>query len=1057
VPIPKLVVTAALMVAQVAIGAMRKFEGPRLDNTGVSLADFGTAIVRFWGRKRQDGPPIIWAENLREKKVTNKTKGGKYTEYRYYGTWANLITDRPIDAVSKIWMDKHLVYDATTYGPMTIILGILGGLNGPVKLQRGKNMRLYLGTEDQMPDPRMEAWCEDRYGANSCPAYRGSSYVVFEELPLEKFGNRIPQMAIEAVSEKTPAYLYEQFSSSPMSSGADFAIGGEWMVYSAGSSPLQWWHLPTRENMGLSGQGQTTMFNVAVANDGTAYFNGAEFVGVDVHFFLYITPPLGVTTKVPFTENPDASRGTTRVFDIGTDRHIFHGSPLNGYVNYVSFVAADESHRDFCLRSDDTVWAVTQPDGASDQFSIRELVDENGMTGSSYPLTAPDARADISTAKICHVAEYGHFFVVMDGNWITVDDTTHTVTDSGAAAWDANTELPWNDPYRTTFWDGLTEYSLEDGSEVRSFSSSSWVSGSVVGPGIYDPVNHANISRTSVGNLLTFRYFDRIGSAGVLLQHIVEDVAEWCGVTVDAVDLDQTVAGYSVVQGTGKDMLAPLLDIHDSDARPHDFTAQFIKRGNSSVATIETADFVREGDETRYTVSITQDTDLPAYVSFTYLDSGRDQQTNSVDSKRAPGAVDSQRAQTLDGSTYVSTPAEAKPLVDRYFRRVWNERESIACGFTMQQAKLEPADVVTLDLDGIERTARITKTTFSAGRIQAELVRDFPGLNLLGGAVGAEMEGRDNDVIPQFPPTKGFVLDTNLAEDADNSLNPLLYYGAGPYGDNFAGAVIYQADEEDFVPWNSIDSSTPSAWGYATDELADHNPWLWDRGNSVNVKTFGGTLSTVTEAQINANPMLNRAYIAGEQLNFTTATLESDGTYTLSGFKRGRRGTERFTGTHAIGDEFVLMANMAVEELGLSDVGTEDIYKAVTVGRDPISATAIPVDFDGNSLKPYAPVIWHVTKDEGTGDITIEIRTRTRIGGAWNGSAISTGEASEEYEFDVLDGDDVVRTLESADKTFEYTAANQTTDFGSEIEAADLEGFAYQLSATVGRGFAEAA
>lgn len=57
----------------------------------------------------------------------------------------------------------------------------------------------------------------------------------------------------------------------------------------------------------------------------------------------------------------------------------------------------------------------------------------------------------------------------------------------------------------------------------------------------------------------------------------------------------------------------------------------------------------------------------------------------------------------------------------------------------------------------------------------------------------------------------------------------------------------------------------------------------------------------------------------------------------------------------------------------------------------------------------------------------------------------------------MLDGSDVVRTLESTDKTFIYTAADQTTDFGSEIEADELEGFAYQMSATVGRGFARAA
>jgi hypothetical protein len=58
-------------------------------------------------------------------------------------------------------------------------------------------MRIYLGTETQDADPRMESWCEDRYGADSCPAYKGTAYIVFEDLPLEKFGNRIPQISVE--------------------------------------------------------------------------------------------------------------------------------------------------------------------------------------------------------------------------------------------------------------------------------------------------------------------------------------------------------------------------------------------------------------------------------------------------------------------------------------------------------------------------------------------------------------------------------------------------------------------------------------------------------------------------------------------------------------------------------------------------------------------------------------------------------------------------------------------------------------------------------------------
>ena len=57
----------------------------------------------------------------------------------------------------------------------------------------GVTMRVHLGGEDQEPDPFIAA----KMGAANTPAYRGTAYVVFEELPLERFGNRLPQLSFE--------------------------------------------------------------------------------------------------------------------------------------------------------------------------------------------------------------------------------------------------------------------------------------------------------------------------------------------------------------------------------------------------------------------------------------------------------------------------------------------------------------------------------------------------------------------------------------------------------------------------------------------------------------------------------------------------------------------------------------------------------------------------------------------------------------------------------------------------------------------------------------------
>jgi hypothetical protein len=66
---------------------------------------------------------------------------------------------------------------------------------------------------------------------------------------------------------------------------------------------------------------------------------------------------------------------------------------------------------------------------------------------------------------------------------------------------------------------------------------------------------------------------------------------------------------------------------------------------------------------------------------------------------------------------------------------------------------------------------------------------------------------------------------------------------------------------------------------------------------------------------------------------------------------------------------------------------------------------------------------------------------------------VPLNEASEAYEVDILDGTgQVVRPLSSTSPSVIYSAADQTTDFGSLQGAIAIA--VHQLSASVGRGFA---
>lgn len=1036
-------IKVVLMAAQMALTATQRIKGPRLSDLSTTLASYGSPIPRFWG-KRVLTPQIIHAEKLREVKHTSKTKGGKYDEYKYYATFAVLICDHQIDAVSKIWMDKHLVYQATGAGPTSPV----GLFSVGETLTNGQNMRVYLGTETQNPDPRIESWCDAKYGANTAPAYRGCSYIMFEEFPVEKFGNRIPQIDVEVVSAKSTTKPYESRTTTISTSFAYFAINGTWLLfYGQGGSPLEWWDLPTRTRLGTVAGGGGYPFlnsNVALRSNGSAFWYGIGLSGSGTAFFKYECGVLGATAQTVVSGSPGfTGAGPARAINDET----FCAIPGTGYVRNLGFVSDTQSGRDFFLGPDGDIWALFEPLGSSNQFTLQNLTHSATTT-----FTGLTTRTGFGSPNGCYVPLNNEFFISADGNFYRINATTMTITASGTAAWGEAAGLPAPGP--TSFWNGFDEYSLSTGSLLRSVSAFDWVF-EATNPTVYDPISNALVSRSSMH--LTWRYLDRIGSTGVQLRDVVNTVAGWCGVTVDATALDQTVLGYSVTQGAGKDMISPLLDIHDSDCRPHDFTVQFIKRGGASLGTLLTPEFAISGGNARYTATITQDTDLPQKITLNYADDTNEQQTNTALSSRNLDSVKTVRQQSIDMTTYASTPTEAQPLTDRYFRRQWNEREQLTFALTAQRLAIEPGDVWTASLDGLTRNVRCIKATLSGDALKCEWKRDEQTLNLLTSNPGAPLAAQTPDTIYVPGPTKGFVLDIPLIKDADAQTKPSLYFAAGPYAaTSWPGAVVYKKDGADFVPWAAVDSAAKATWGTTTNALGNANSWLWDRGNSANVMVQSGTLVSTTEAAIDADTTLNLAYLGGELLQFTTATLQGDGSYTLTGLKRGRRGTEGKVGTHAAGEDFVLVASFDKDALGLDELGTAEAYRVATQARDPSTASEIDLTFSGATLKPYAAARVAANFD-GT-DWTFTVIRRTRLGGAWvGGTTIPLSENSEAYDLEIYSGSTLKRTLKLVGTNVaSWTNAMQVTDFGA-TQSTKPSLIAYQLSDAVGRGFALAA
>lgn len=136
---------------------------------------------------------VIFASDIREVAVkTEMGKGGgpTHTEFTYNVDIAIALCDNEIVDVRKIFNDGKLIYDSSSGAPIDSVLA---------NDIRAAGMRLYLGTETQMPDPTIEA----TRGAGNVSAYRGTAYIVFDQLDC-KFG-RIPQLSFEVLAAATHA------------------------------------------------------------------------------------------------------------------------------------------------------------------------------------------------------------------------------------------------------------------------------------------------------------------------------------------------------------------------------------------------------------------------------------------------------------------------------------------------------------------------------------------------------------------------------------------------------------------------------------------------------------------------------------------------------------------------------------------------------------------------------------------------------------------------------------------------------------------------------------
>jgi hypothetical protein len=577
------------------------------------------------------------------------------------------------------------------------------------------------------------------------------------------------------------------------------------------------------------------------------------------------------------------------------------------------------------------------------------------------------------------------------------------------------------------------------------------------GPGLPPSGDAGSIIKVVFG---TLRFDTKLNAVGV--DEAVSDLCLRAGMTADQFDVTALQSITKPVRALTVSQIAPTRSTLEMLMGAYFFEMTvsdkiyFRPRGSAAVATIPYLDLgATQGDEPAEPLALKQRTDieLPARIALTYADIDNDYQNATVLSDRLVTAVSDTVLAVQIPMGFTS--AEAKGIADTMLLDMQVALTSTKIALLGDYARLEPTDeVIATAADGGTFRLRLLKKTDAYPLLEFDAVLDDASVLIHEGITSADYTPSTSVVAPAE--TLMELMDIPILRDADN--NAGFYVAAKGDGEPWGGADIDgSADDVTYIREGVINIS--AIFGTCSTTLGDWTgPRVFDEKNLVTVDVVAGTLSSLTRDEILASQAANAMLIGSEVIQFRDASLVTTGVYILSGLLRGGRGTEWAMTGHVASERCVRLQQAGLTRIirQTADLGVSRFYKGVTAGRSV--ATATPESFidNGIGLKPFSPFDLRATRD-GSDNITFTWQRRTRLSVRTSGPlgiSVPLGEESEAYDVQIYDGSGYAtlkRTITATTTTCAYSAADQTTDFGS--AQATVYTRVYQRSAQVGLGY----
>jgi hypothetical protein len=516
------------------------------------------------------------------------------------------------------------------------------------------------------------------------------------------------------------------------------------------------------------------------------------------------------------------------------------------------------------------------------------------------------------------------------------------------------------------------------------------------------------------------------------------------GPGVSAAGVAGTLAGYVIDRPLSpRQAIDPLADVFQIDMVERAEGLVFQPRGRAPAAAFTAADFA-ETNGAAFTLTIAPQSAAPGAVRLSYIDEGGDYRP-AVAEARLPYTEETREAGFEIAAAMDEAGAAARARALLADAQVM--RETVSFALPPSALALEPGDSVSLDLGAGARDYRLLSIEDGLAR-RIEAVRVAPAVYEAPVATG----GYRPPVINSAPGQPVFeLMNLPLMRAGDEPGAPYVAAFADPWPGavalyRLAGAPALAATLPARAVMGRLDAALPPGVS-----------GRFDRRTLRLRLSFGALASrSAEEVFAGANTLAVETGAGWEIVQFTDATLGTDGAWTLSGLLRGQLGTEAAAAAGAAPGARAVLMTPAVEQPAFAlDLRGLALDWAAGPADDPVSAPTFRIKtFTGTAagLAPLSPVHLRARRAPG-GAIALSWIRRTRVGGdSWAGEDAPLGEASERYRVEIRRADTgaLIRTAETASPAFTYEAAMQAADFAGPAPALTLR--VAQLSDAVGPG-----